>query len=189
METELYGEPGHDAAHPPGNFGCTDAAVVAADLNSGACHDVVGRDSWTFCFAEVWGGSCAGPGTPLSLHYTLETGVDQPIRCVVVADAVGIDDTQTDAVRARHIWWGPWDVNRDGTLGDPVRDALWILNHARWVTGPNGFPVNLNRGTQSFRLYDEYCGCLSGCRYDEGWRHLFEFRDDALYLGVCYLNP
>jgi hypothetical protein len=197
-DTMLYGAAGHAGTYAPNLPGCTDAAVAGVDLNLGTTHDVVNFHDWLFCAYYVWGADAIHrPGTPLALHYTMEAppAVTEPIRCVVVGDSAAVDYTKPAEERAQHIHWAPWDVNHDGPTGDPMVDAKWVATHVYWITDAEGYPVNMNVGTTSWALYNEYCApwpcCWTGgcCRWDDGFAHGFQAVDDAQYLGVCYLNP
>jgi hypothetical protein len=195
VDTSLFGEAGHAGVHGVDRPGCSDPLVAGADLNAGTAHHTDNFHEWLWCGWYVYGAdSVTYPGTNLSLHYVREPELDEPIRCVVVGDAVAIDSTQPLETRAQHIHWGPWDVNRDGPSGDPMVDARWVASHTHWLRALDGTPVNVNLGTESWAVYNRICGpwawCWTdGCRWDDGWHHDFEDADDAQYLGVCYLNP
>ncbi len=192
----FYGAQGHDGMYGAGRPGCTDPAVAGVDLNLGTTHDLVNFHDWLYCAYWVWGADAVyRPGTPLALHYILEPELTEPIRCVVVGDKTAVDYTQTADVRAQHIFWAPWDVNHDGPTGDPMVDAKWVATHTYWLRDLDGYPINVNLGTRSWALYNQYCApwpcCWGGscCRWDDGFANGYEDLADAQYLGVCYLNP
>jgi hypothetical protein len=194
VDSRIYGAGGHAGVYGAGRPGCTDPDVASVNLNLGTCSQP-SRSDYLFCAVYVWDAACNAAGLPLALHYAMEDGANEPIRCIVVGDSVAIDATKPIEERAAHIHWGPWDVNHDGPAGDATVDAKWVVAHTYWVRDFTGQPVNLNLGTRSYWRNNYHCFpwpcCWTGCcgRYDDSDIHDYEGAPDAQYLGVCYLNP
>lgn len=176
---EIYGAAGHDAVYGPASQGCT---VSAVDLNASACrHAEISEVFDLFCFplgSVRWEASCLAPATPLLLHSVLQKRDQNALRCIAVGDIYAVDPGQPPEVRRAHLWWGPEDANRDGAVD--AADADFVLAGVTWLRQADGQPLNLNRGTQSYRRYTQ-----NACGWLDAWINMPEHPLEAQYLGVC----
>lgn len=94
-------------------------------------------------------------------HYTRVTDLtpEVPLQSVVLGNSKAVDKSQAFSTRKQGIWWGPQDINRDGSVDDA--DAQLVLDRVVWVRDLGGVLLNLNAGAENYYVYDYECpwGC------------------------------
>lgn len=187
LNAELYGSQSHDEIYGTDVEGCI--ANAAVNMNSNTCADGYNNEYYSTCCAYYfWNPRCdAENDLGLYLHYVKQAPESHPIRCVVLGNAISVDENQTFDNRKQNIFWGPWDADKDGDVDDD--DAAYVLDKVQWVRkASDDALVNLNTNTQSYHVWDWYrCSWLvcSDSGWDDGWIHAYEAVEDAQYIGYC----
>jgi hypothetical protein len=187
LNAELFGDQTHDEIYGNDAPGCLANATV--NLNSNTCADGYNDKNQSSCCGNYfWDHRCdAENDLELYLHYVRQQPGRSPITCVVLGDHVAVDATQSLDDRKQHIYWGPADADRNGTVDD--NDAVYVFENVRWVKkASDDTLVNLNWNTQSYRVWNwyscDYVVC-SDSGWDDGWIHGYEAAEDAQYIGYC----
>ena len=187
LNAELFGAQTHDDIYGVDAPGCLANATV--NLNSNTCADGYNvKDQSSCCGNYFWKHRCdAENDLELYLHYVQQKPGNSPITCVVLGDYVAVDANQSLDDRKQHIYWGPADADRNGTVDD--NDAAYVLENVHWLRkASDDTLVNLNWNTQSYRVWNwdscDYLICSDG-GWDDGWIHGFEAEADAQYIGYC----
>jgi hypothetical protein len=186
LNAELFGTQTHDDIYGVDTPGCLANATV--NLNSNTCADGYNEKDQSCCGTYFWEHSCQAENElELYLHYVQQKQGSSPLTCIVLGDRVAVDSTQSLDDRKQHIYWGPTDADRNGTVDD--NDALYVLENVHWLRkASDDTLVNLNWNTQSYRVYNwDSCSIVfcSASGWDEGWINGFEAEGDAQYIGYC----
>lgn len=186
LNAELFGAQSHDEIYGVDEPGCLANATV--NLNSNTCADGYNVKDQSCCGTYFWKHKCnAENELELYLHYVQQKQGSSPITCIVLGDHVAVDAAQSLEDRKQHIYWGPTDADRNGTVDD--NDALYVLENVHWLKkAGDDTMVNLNWNTQSYRVMNwDSCtiGICGASGWDDGWIHGFEAAEDAQYIGYC----
>ena len=143
-----------------------DGAAQAADLSYDTCEGPVWWHTTpcptSLCAYDCDNVRCDAANTNLrQLHFTTVSALlpQAPIQSLVLADPAAIVTANDFATRRAALWWGPQDLNHDGKVDDA--DVQLVLDRVVWVSGADGFPMNLNAGAANYFVYDYECpwGC------------------------------